>query len=1029
MGLWNDWPLHGGHREPTRPKFVELRSSRWFIMFTVSFATCTDIFMYGLIVPVTPTALERKVGFSGDQIQSWTSILLALYSAALLAFSPIIGYVADRTESRRWPLLLGLVALAAATALLCVGTHIGLWIAGRLFQGAAAAVVWTVGVALMVDTVGKEGLGQAIGYVSMSISVGTLAGPLLGGVLYEDGGYYSVFGLAFGLIAIDIILRLALIEKRHALPWIQPVNKPSAHSEPDDLEKTNTPTVAGPVDSPGASISPTPEALKQANIPKSPLKQVKTLLSSYRLVVSFWGYFVMSLIMTSFDSVLPLFVQDTFGWQQTGQGLAFIPLMVPHLVDPITGYIIDRFPKSPRYIVTAGFLSAVPLAVLLRLVTENTMHHKILLCALLALLGVCLAIVMTPLVAEVFHAVKEKENESPEIFGRGGRNGSGVWPFQHGLRGRQSDRICSTDHPLRATSILIPMSLPHPGIHLPRASIPMHTPQAQVGSPQRPHADPTGLDWNFDGVSSGRCSGVEEGRISRPLLWKLTFSLLLAMTGPEVHHPMLNATFKGIKRDDQDTGVYQFLGIKYARVPARFERAEPVEGFGGAIVDSTRYGPRCPQADVDVRHLLRIPEDFAIRPEKEDEFECLNLEITCPPVLSTTEPLPVLVWIHGGSQIVTFCSAASKICDPTKLVADSIKTGNPIIFVSINYRLNIFSFGDGKEKNLALKDQRLGIDWVRKNIAAFGGDSSNITLSGESAGAIYTHAHLITGPPVKRAILASGTLYLSSPLPMERGDALIKALESKVQELGQPSLRGSSTSALVQALKECNVNTMWIQEEPELMGWETKPEQADELMIGDTEYESVIWRNGVEQLDGETIAAAFENDKNWATQLRKMYHIVGDRPTAAKLGALDLVHDARYTLPVEVISRKFEAAKKRVYKYVVDQPNPWQASSRAHHAVDLLFLFDGVDLSFNPAATAVGQIMRQRWIRFVSGQAPWSTESRFAFGPVGECKEINEAQFAIRRRVNHCKVLQEAGAGVYMPILAALTAGRINLLN
>lgn len=56
-------------------------------------------------------------------------------------------------------------------------------------------------------------------------------------------------------------------------------------------------------------------------------------------------------------------------------------------------------------------------------------------------------------------------------------------------------------------------------------------------------------------------------------------------------------------------------------------------------------------------------------------------------------------------------------------MADSIKAGKPIIFVSINYRLNIFSFGDGKEKNLALKDQQLGIDWVRKNIASFGGDS------------------------------------------------------------------------------------------------------------------------------------------------------------------------------------------------------------------------------------------------------------------------------------------------------------------
>ena len=148
MALWTR-PF-SREKEAKRPKFVELRSSRRFIMFVVAFATGTDIFMYGLIVPVTPTALKERAGISDGDIQSWTSILLALYSAALLAFAPVVGYIADRAESRRWPLLVGLVALAAATALLCVGTHIGLWIVGRLFQGAAAAVVWTAGLALMV---------------------------------------------------------------------------------------------------------------------------------------------------------------------------------------------------------------------------------------------------------------------------------------------------------------------------------------------------------------------------------------------------------------------------------------------------------------------------------------------------------------------------------------------------------------------------------------------------------------------------------------------------------------------------------------------------------------------------------------------------------------------------------------------------------------------------------------------------------------------------------------------------------------
>ena len=151
-------------------------------MVVVSFAAAMDVFMYGLIVPFTPTALQIRIGLSKGSVQAWASILLALNAAALLAFSPIFGYIADRSESRRSLYLLSLVALGAATALPCADTNIGLWVAGRIFKGAAAAVVWAVGMALMVDTVGKDGHGQAVGYVSMAVSFGAVAGPLLGGV-------------------------------------------------------------------------------------------------------------------------------------------------------------------------------------------------------------------------------------------------------------------------------------------------------------------------------------------------------------------------------------------------------------------------------------------------------------------------------------------------------------------------------------------------------------------------------------------------------------------------------------------------------------------------------------------------------------------------------------------------------------------------------------------------------------------------------------------------------------------------------
>lgn len=98
------------------------------------------------------------------------------------------------------PFMFGLIALAASTILLCIGSTISLLIVGRLFQGISAAVVWVVGLALLVDTVGKESVGLAMGTVSLALSLGIFMAPLLGGVVYDKGGYYAVFAMAFAVV-------------------------------------------------------------------------------------------------------------------------------------------------------------------------------------------------------------------------------------------------------------------------------------------------------------------------------------------------------------------------------------------------------------------------------------------------------------------------------------------------------------------------------------------------------------------------------------------------------------------------------------------------------------------------------------------------------------------------------------------------------------------------------------------------------------------------------------------------------------
>lgn len=99
------------------------------------------MFLYGIIVPVIPFALQSRSDVEQDKVQYWVSVLIAIYGASLLAFSPVCGWLADRGSSRRSPLLFGLLALLGSTVLLQLGDSIDILIAGRVLQGASAAVV------------------------------------------------------------------------------------------------------------------------------------------------------------------------------------------------------------------------------------------------------------------------------------------------------------------------------------------------------------------------------------------------------------------------------------------------------------------------------------------------------------------------------------------------------------------------------------------------------------------------------------------------------------------------------------------------------------------------------------------------------------------------------------------------------------------------------------------------------------------------------------------------------------------------
>ena len=122
-----------------------IRCSKWFIYVVVNLAIFTDIYLYGLIIPVLPFALTEYVHINPNDVQKWIGILLGSFGAGLLIGSPVAGYLADRGTSRRKPYLLGLIALAASIVMFAIGKSLPVFFVARFIQGLSGGFVHSIG--------------------------------------------------------------------------------------------------------------------------------------------------------------------------------------------------------------------------------------------------------------------------------------------------------------------------------------------------------------------------------------------------------------------------------------------------------------------------------------------------------------------------------------------------------------------------------------------------------------------------------------------------------------------------------------------------------------------------------------------------------------------------------------------------------------------------------------------------------------------------------------------------------------------
>ncbi len=222
--------------------------------------------------------------------------------------------------------------------------------------------------------------------------------------------------------------------------------------------------------------------------------------------------------------------------------------------------------------------------------------------------------------------------------------------------------------------------------------------------------------------------------------------------------------------------IASFKGIPFAKPPVgvlRWRWPASVDPWSG-VRDATRFAPTCPQAPTQIEALMGM----AMGEPSED---CLYLNVWTPACDDARRP--VLVWIHGGAFV--FGAGSHGVYNGRALAA------RELVVVTINYRLGAFGFlalgpqsqgrapGSGAE---GLADQIAALDWVKRNIAAFGGDPGNVTVFGESAGAMSV-ATLLASPPARglfhKAIAQSGAAHVGHD-----GEHAARVAHAFLEEMG-----------------------------------------------------------------------------------------------------------------------------------------------------------------------------------------------------------------------------------------------------
>ncbi len=439
----------------------------------------------------------------------------------------------------------------------------------------------------------------------------------------------------------------------------------------------------------------------------------------------------------------------------------------------------------------------------------------------------------------------------------------------------------------------------------------------------------------------------------------------------------------------QDDGVIAFLGIPFAEPPVgalRFQPPQPRAPWTEPL-RATAYGPTAPQRASDGPLSEVIPT--AIIPG--DDY--LNLNVWTP---DTGASLPVMVFVHGGSW--TSGSGAVAGYDGSRFARDGV------VLVTINYRIGADGFawfGDGAA-NLGLLDQIVALEWVRDNIAAFGGDPSTVTVFGESAGGMSVGA-LLAMPAASglfhRAIMESGSVYHaisaeSARLVADRLADILGVGRSREALATVPVERLLDAQAQVanEASKKPR-KKLWgdvalngLPFEPVIDGASLPALPIDAVRAGASQGIDVLVGSNAEEGMIAFAPSGVDKIKSWILYpaavrtglpgLRAVRTYRDARPDARPVDLLsDMLTDRIYRIPAIRLAEAHPGTY--VYEFAWRSP-AFDNELGACHGVELPFVFDNLDspdwaaMTGGAAPQALADTVHRAWVDFArTGDPGW----------------------------------------------------------